>query len=67
MRTHKLLAEHESFVTSTADVKEHVDKIIVLIETLLCCRAGTTGCLSSNSSWMQMQRQACISTYSCRC
>jgi hypothetical protein len=35
MRTHKLLAEHESFVTSTADVKEHLDEMTALIEILL--------------------------------
>jgi Holliday junction resolvasome RuvABC endonuclease subunit len=35
MRTHKLLAIHESFVTSTADVKEHLDELTALIETLL--------------------------------
>ena len=35
MRTHKLLAEHESFVTSTADVKEHLDEMTALIDTLL--------------------------------
>jgi Holliday junction resolvasome RuvABC endonuclease subunit len=35
MRTHKLLAEHESFVTSTADVKERLDEMTALIEILL--------------------------------
>jgi Holliday junction resolvasome RuvABC endonuclease subunit len=35
MRTHKLLSEHESFVTSTADVKEHLDGLTALVETLL--------------------------------
>jgi hypothetical protein len=29
------LAIHESFVTSTADVKEHLDEMMALIETLL--------------------------------
>jgi Holliday junction resolvasome RuvABC endonuclease subunit len=35
LRTHKLLAEHEGFVTSTADVKQHLDDLTALIETLL--------------------------------
>jgi hypothetical protein len=35
LRTHKLLAEHEGFVTSTADVKQHLDDMTALIETLL--------------------------------
>jgi hypothetical protein len=35
MRTHKLMAEHESFITSTAEVKEHLDKMTALIEILL--------------------------------
>jgi Holliday junction resolvasome RuvABC endonuclease subunit len=35
LRTHKLLAEHEGFVTSTADVKQHLDEMTALIETLL--------------------------------
>jgi hypothetical protein len=29
------LASHESFVTSTADVKDHLDEMTALIETLL--------------------------------
>src|SRR5512139_3736248 len=35
LRTHKLLAEHEGFVKSTADVKPHLDDLTALIETLL--------------------------------
>jgi Holliday junction resolvasome RuvABC endonuclease subunit len=35
MRTRKLLAEHESFVTSTADVKEHLDEMTALVEIWL--------------------------------
>jgi Holliday junction resolvasome RuvABC endonuclease subunit len=35
MRTNKLLSEHESFVTSSADVKEHLDGLTALVETLL--------------------------------